>query len=156
MAPDGIYANTKGLRKLADDLYATANGLGIDVPVTTRREAKKIADSARQIALSYPASRPPEGGAKAVAESVRVVRVRPNEYHVEAGGPETPLAGLWELGNKDSDPNASSFRHPAWGRKDWYSQQKWPFLRMALDRNEPIVIGIFERLLDRIFRMHRL
>ncbi|MGH2875000.1 MAG: hypothetical protein ACRDNS_02165 [Trebonia sp.] len=42
------------------------------------------------------------------------------------------IAGLYEYGNKDRGPHATTFRHPTFGdREDWQEQPRYPFLQPA-------------------------
>lgn len=72
---------------------------------------------------------------------------------VEAGGGDSPLAGLFELGNagKGSSQTPSkggTFRHPVYGRDVWVEQQMHPFLQPAALHNAPAVEKLILGALD--------
>lgn len=145
------------LRRFADDLALVGRELSIAIPTTHALEAKALAQKAKDIASSYVSSgnNPSTGAADAVASTIRPRRETRRVWKIEAGG-GIPLAGLWELGNKGTNPNDPTFRHPAWGRSDWYPQDKWPYLRMAVEQYEPTILTSFDTLVNRVFRRHRL
>jgi hypothetical protein len=153
---DGVFSDTHSLIELAADLGRTAGTMGMALGTELAAGAHSLAEEARGIAANYP-SDGSSGGAQAVADSVRTRRVSRREYRVEAGGPDAPLAGLWELGNKGSNPNDPTFRHPVYGGSaPWQNQRKWEFLRMALQRQEAAIMGRFERTVNGVLRRNRL
>lgn len=153
---DGVYVNTDALRDLAKDLVEVADGVGVEAPEALGAAAKGLAAVAASIASNYPSTGDGTGAADAVATSIRAEPVSRGEWRVRAGGPGIPLAGLWELGNEGSDPNAETFWHPVFGNQPSVPQSKWPYLRMALDQYEPEMVSRLSRIFDIVLRRFRL
>ncbi len=64
-------------------------------------------------------------------------RIRKTTLTVQAGGAEVPMAGLLELGNKGRSSSTKKFRHPVFGDKSvWVDQKMHPYLLRALKKNE--------------------
>lgn len=153
---DEIRIDAHELSELGADLTRVGQGLIVDLGESTGVAAKGIARTAQGIARGYPStSMERTGGAEGVANSIRALPRGRGVWVVEAGGEDSPLAGLWELGNKNSDPDDPTFRHPVFGRKDFQDQKKWPYLRMALNEYEPTFISAVGRVIDKVFGRFR-
>jgi hypothetical protein len=72
---------------------------------------------------------------KTVPGSIRV-RMRKTTIRVYAGGPDVPMGGLLELGNRGRSSNKKRFRHPVFGTDVWVDQPTHPYLLKALKSNE--------------------
>lgn len=154
---DEIRIDARELKSLSRDILRVGEETIVEVPAELGVNARALANQAKNIAASYQSSGVSTGGAQAVADSVKASARTRSEWVVEAGGPNVPLAGLWELGNKRSNPEAPTFRHPVYGgTAPWQNQRKWRFLTMALHQYEPIAFGRFQRLVDTILRRNRL
>lgn len=78
------------------------------------------------------------------------VRRRGLGVRVVAGGPEVPIAGLYEKGNKDARESASDpFRHPVFGNDAvWVNQKRFAFLAPAGEREKHTVNAMVEAVLQ--------
>lgn len=147
---------TKGFGELAVDFRRTAEGLAVEVPKMVAESATVISDRAKSIVLSYPTKGTGEAQA-AIAASIRPRPRKKNVWVVEAGEAGTPLAGLWEMGNKGGRSGEGAFRHPVFGNKTvWVTQEKWPYLTRAVQEleapvTEKMIVDVFN-----VFRKHRL
>lgn len=69
-------------------------------------------------------------------------------------GEESPLAGLFEIGNKGKKSSAASaggvFRHPVHGSDTWVNQEMHPFLAVAGKRNQAKVDALVYKALDAV------
>jgi hypothetical protein len=84
---------------------------------------EEVAAAARGIAGQHSAK---------VAATIKTVPL-PGAVAIKAGDAQTPIAVLWELGNKGSKRSARQFRHPVFGDKNvWVEQDKHPYLAPAL------------------------
>jgi hypothetical protein len=112
------------------DFDAFARALRTAAPSTRRQLITRlrgvgalVAEEARAQIEPYSTSIPP-------SIKVRVSRLT---VSVVAGGPDVPLAGLFELGNVGDKGRRDVFRHPVFGNREiWVSQPRHPFLAPAL------------------------
>lgn len=85
-----------------------------------------IVDDARLLVGPYSKSVPP-----AIKKKLRKTTIT-----VEAGGPDVPMAGLLERGNRGGR-SREKFRHPVHGHMDtWVEQPMHPYLDRAVKKNE--------------------
>jgi hypothetical protein len=68
---------------------------------------------------------------------------------------ESPLAGLFEMGNKGGSKSAAAtgrgvFRHPVFNTGEWVDQEMHPFLSVAGKRNQAKVDALVYEALDAV------
>jgi len=117
---DGI--DTTQLRKLTRDFKAWKPDKQLHKAL--RVAGGLIVDDAKLMASEHSKSIPP-------TIKLRVTKTR---LTVRAGDAETPIAGLYEEGNKGrSKPD--SFRHPVFNSDVWVEQPRHPFLWRSVVKN---------------------
>lgn len=103
-----------------------------------------VANRAKEISGKHSASIPP---------TIRVHRTGAT-VKVRAGAPDVPLAALYELGNKRSNPLSPTFRHPVFGnRNEWVTQKRYPFLHRAAEDEVPKIEEALLQELDKAVDM---
>ena len=144
---DGLTADTRGLNDLAKDVRLVAVRLESEVSAELVASANSVADLARKIAV---------GHSQKVADSIHVRPAGKKTARVEAGA-GVPIAGIWELGNRGSDPRSPTFVHPVYGVAGTsVVQAKHPYLSRAFDESEPAVIERFVRMAGHLLDESRL
>lgn len=138
----GVHVNTAELKAFIKDLRATYPAAAKGLRENLRVGGEIVAVEARKIAGQHSRSIPPT-----IRTSVYGAVVA-----VKGGNKTTPLAALYELGNKGSRGQADTFRHPVFGRKDvpWQSQARYPFLLPALERAGPAMEAELEKTVETI------
>ncbi len=158
---DMVEIDAHALVELSADIQRTADGFAIQVPQELAKYARFLRDDSRGIVWDYPPDSTSNYGAggygggyegrAAVADSIVAFARSPKEWNVRAGAEDLALAGLWELGNKNSSRDDRTFRHPVFGdRNNWVEQSKWPFFSMALKHIEPVMLTGFAKMVDTI------
>ena len=131
--------NTSDFRKAARALKKAQPMLYKEVARSVTLAASLVASDAKVIAGEHSESIPP---------TIRKRR-RGLAAEVVAGGPQTPIAGLYEKGNKGGS-KGDTFRHPVYGRDVWVQQPRYPFLAPSGRKNkakiDALVIGGCERV----------
>lgn len=154
---DGMEIDMQPLRDLGADFRRAGAAIEAELPAEIGVTARELATLAQGIAGGYQsADGGASGGASAVAASIKAIPKTKSSWVVQAGGADVPLAGLWELGNKGSDSDDPTFRHKTFGKLPWQNQQKWPYLRMALQQYEPAALSKLTRFFDSVLRRFRL
>jgi hypothetical protein len=119
-----------------------------------REAAEAIATEARSEAGRHSTSIPP---------TIRVHKLAEGNYAVEAGGPDVPLAGLYEYGNKGA--RTPYFIHPVFSkpgdpeyldRGSWPHQQRFPFMAPAIRRTVNPLEALGDERVKEILRRYRL
>ncbi len=131
----------------------------LETEETTAVAARTVARAARNIARGYPGdpTTSDSGGVtrERIANSIHPEK-RGRMYRVVAGSGEIALTGLWEMGNTGDNENQATFRHPTFGHDPWVNQQKWPFMRMAVDQEQAGILLAYGIAVDKAFRRARL
>lgn len=140
----GLGIDTTDFARLAKDLRAAEPALAKELAVRLRAPGEIIASDARGRAESASQTIPP---------SIKV-RVSGATVAVVAGGNGIPLAGLMELGNKNSAGGATTFGHPVFGnRAKWVDQPMHPYLLPALDAHhieaEAAIVDALDAVTDK-------
>lgn len=139
----------EGLESLSRDILAAARDLENEAPATLEVIGKGIEERARENAIA--------AGSRSIPGTIRGHLVGRLSYSVQAGDQNTPIAILWERGNKGSRVADETFRHPVFGdREDWVDQPRHPFLRPALAQNRRQTTKAMEAMWDRALEPHRL
>lgn len=111
------------LESLSRDLEESAVRFGAEVDKTLVVIGGELKEAAKAEASKHSKSIPP---------TVRM-DASPGFVEIKAGNANTPLAALYELGNKGKGGNKKdTFRHPVFGQDVFVEQKRYPFLRPAL------------------------
>lgn len=138
----GTRVNTDELKAFIRDLRASAPAAAKGLRENLRAGGEIVAVEARKIAEQHSQSIPPT--------------IRSNVYgavvSVKGGNRSTPLAALYELGNKGSNKKPGTFSHPVFGRRDvaWPDQPRYPFLVPALEKAGPAMEAELEKTISTI------
>jgi hypothetical protein len=136
----GVHADTRQLKEFIKSLRDTYPVAATGLKEKLRAGGEIVASEARKIAGEHSTSIPPT-----IRTSVYGAVVS-----VKGGNKSTPLAALYELGNKGKR-SADSFRHPVFGREnDWVDQARYPFLVPALEKSGPAMEAELEKVADDI------
>lgn len=121
---EGIYIEARSMEELGRKLRLAGAVVEARMAPAMVEVGRLLEKEARQIAE--------DNGSQKVADSVKTL-VIPRGVEIQAGGPDAPVADLWELGNKGKKVSEKTFRHPVFGSKTtpWVTQEKKPFLRPA-------------------------
>lgn len=160
---DGLTFQGDGLRGLSLDVRAAAEALGREAPATLIKIGEGLEERARVIAGDYSwktgkrKSISASGGetTQQVVDSINGRLDGRFTYRIQAGE-GVPLAGLWELGNRDSTVGTPYFWHPLFGKPPRYYQSKHPFLRPALAADRRNITRQMEEMWDRALGPYRL
>lgn len=119
-----MNADTHSFRRFADVLRRHSLEMDRDIGEALREGAKLVADEAKSRVSQFSKSVPP---------TIRVEERGVKSVAVAAGGPNTPMAGLLERGNRGGSTSAATFKHPVYGnRTNWVEQPTHQYLRPAL------------------------
>ena len=147
---DEFVFESDGLKDLADDLRFAAVKIRDEIDVTLLKVGEELVEAAKALA---------EPHSKKVADTIKL-RAMPGYVVISAGNDETPIAALWELGNKGTHNSARVqgvyFRHPIFGTDNWTTQRRFPFLRPALDADRKNITMLMESAWDRALEPYRL
>lgn len=149
---------------MTDDVMLEFGGQGLDdltrdlkeASYTVRAEIDKtvavIAEEIRAEAILLVSKH-----SKTIPPTIKVEMV-PGAAVIKAGNETTPLAVLYELGNKGKGGRAkSTFRHPLFGDRDkWFDQPRHPFLTVALAANRRQITKRMESAWEKALEPHRL
>ena len=139
----GLALDTRSYKDAAKALRQGARHLQKDFRSRLREGGEIMAAEARKIAAEHSESIP----------STVKVRVAGATVAVTAGGPKSPVASLYELGNvggrkSAAASNRGTFRHPVFGTDVWVEQPRYPFLKPAADATLPAAQAAIVRALD--------
>jgi hypothetical protein len=126
MADQEFVFDGRDLEDLARNMRIASKDFRREVQPEVDAIGKDIADTARDVAATK---------SERVAATVHHLSLPElGASVVRAGDDSTPIAALWELGNKGSKRTADTFRHPVFGNRDgaWVEQEKFPYLSAAL------------------------
>lgn len=164
------HVDAEQLRLLGIDVYRAAALLEIEAVKTLTVVGTKIWADAAQIAAS--------NGSRTIPQSMRGGMVGRYEYRIRAGGNSAPMAGLWELGNRENRrtrigfagpsgrlvsaetaaAGGETFYHPVYGNKSvQVAQPRYPFFRPALRKNRYLLTKELWQMWERVlgpFRMN--
>ncbi len=144
---DAIRFDGSDLEHLARDIRSVAQNVRRETDRTVHLIGGEIAASAHTIASQH---------SPTVAATIKLKLV-PGAAIISSGNEQTPIAALWETGNKGSKVTATTFRHPVFGRRDnWVEQPRHPSLRPALALNRRQITKRMEQAWDHALIPYRM
>lgn len=136
MAEEGFAPVIKAIRKWDKEVR---NELRREL----RASGEMIAAGARLLANAHSST---------ISPTIKVrtrIQSRKAEVEIKAGAPDVPIAGLFELGNKDGR-SRGKFRHPVFGdRENWVDQKMHPYLGPEVKAKEAAVTERVGRAVDK-------
>lgn len=117
----GYGIDTRDFRAFAKALRVASPEIAKELRVRLRGVGEIVAEEARTRASEHSTT---------IAATISV-RTAGATVSVIAGGPDSLIAALFELGNKGSR-STDVFRHPVFGHGAWVSQAMHPYLQPAL------------------------
>lgn len=142
MADDELIFDGKDFEVLSRQLHDAAEMYERDLTPTMGGIGKLVATTAQGIAGQK---------SEKVAETIKS-RTIPAAAVIEAGNADTPIAALWQVGNKGSR-DKTHFRHPVFGRKDvWVEQPMFRYLTEALRVTREARTRVLEVAWERVLR----
>ena len=133
----------------AKEMRNASRSVNRELRTGLKQAGKVLEDRAREAALAH---------SKKVAATV-TSRTRNYMVTVSAGLPGEPLARLFELGNLGAPKTRLKFNHPVFARKGsdrkswtWTSQDRFPFLLLAVEESKPRVLPIMREAIGRSFK----
>lgn len=122
MPSDGFSIDAHDLDDLAAKLRRAAERAQRDVDASLLRAGEEIKEAAKVIASEHSQKIPPTINMTAM----------PGTVVITAGDSTSPLAALYELGNRGGKRTSPTFRHPVFGNRDvWVEQPRYRFLAPA-------------------------
>lgn len=150
MSSETLRFDGSALSDLAHDLRAAAERFRVYTDETLAKIGVELVEAARVIAGQH---------SQTVAGTIRM-RTVPGMVIVTVGNEETPIAALWELGNKGTrDSNQVQgvyFRHPVFGGDAWVSQRRFPMLRPAQQALRKEIKRRMDATYDQVLEPYRL
>lgn len=124
---DYIQFDATQLSDLGKELRLAGDRLRPAVEVATLKTAFRVAETAKVIVGKYSTSIPP---------TIHALPGPKGSAFVRAGGPDVPLAGLYEMGNRGRGRGRKTFWHPVFGnRSPGAEQPRHRFLLPAMTAN---------------------
>jgi hypothetical protein len=120
---DSFQIDTRNLEEFEHRVRAAADRWVVEKDVLIAELTKGIAESAKALAAQHSTTIPP---------TIRSHIEKPGMGIIEAGDRSTPIAALYERGNKGSKRTATTFRHPTFGHQPYVNQPKHPYLKPAM------------------------
>lgn len=140
---------SKDLAGLGAELRSASERMRAEVDKTVAKVGVKISTEAKAVASQH---------SKTIPSTIKL-RMIPGAAVIEAGNEDTPMAVLYELGNKKAKPTDRTFRHPVFARRDqgrqewtWVEQVRHPYLRPVLIANRKQITQMMEGAWDDAMR----
>lgn len=140
--------NTSDLQAFAAGLKRANRKLAADFRADMRKSSETIVQEARGLSSSEKIGATIKAKPRALKSGVRVT--------FEAGGPGMPEAVLLERGNRGSNPDAETFKHPVFPRKGtgrsewtWVEQKKRRYLTIPVEQHKEMIVNSLRESVDR-------
>ena len=155
-----FYFSGESLEALSRDLNAAARALAREAAPLLMEIGEEVETRAKKIAA--------DNGSTSIPPTIHGRLTNPYEYRIQAGGPESAIAGLWELGNRRNtgtgkggripvyETGKDVFWHPVFGREPSVPQKRHPFLRPALAADRANITKRMHSMWDRALGPYRL
>lgn len=136
---NGFGIDTRDMKAFTRALRKASPAVARDMRRHLREAGELVAGEARKRAEEH---------SQSIASTIKV-RTAGATVAVVAGGPDAPLAALYEIGNKGGG-SGSTFRHPVYGHNDqpWVEQPRFPFLAPSAAEKSAEVLDLVGETLD--------
>jgi hypothetical protein len=144
---DELKFEGRSLSDLARDMRRAATVVRKETDKTVVAVGAKVAAVAKEEAGRHSKSIPP---------TIRLAAI-PGAAVIRAGNQDTPMAELYEIGNKGGKRTSETFRHPVFGQKDvWVEQPRFRFLAPALAVDRRAITKQMEQAWDKALEAARI
>lgn len=139
----GVGVDTRDLKAFIGALRKASPTAAVGMRESLRAGGEIVAREARTLAGEH---------SDRIPATIKT-RVRGATVSVVAGGANAPVAAPWEMGNKGSRSDSTTFRHRVFGQDVWVEQARYPFLRPAAKQKAPELEAEVLKVADEIARI---